>query len=299
MTTTQNIAERTVCLQLSIGRPGTRAKVDPDLFETDADMSMLHISKDIFDSTELQNVRRLDGQARAYIRSIALPSPLLRGGVHLVPIELVPEIDKKLEEYHEKRRDLVKLFLKAYRAKDGLVAQAKKRLKDLFDEDDYPSAARLENAFTWSHIYISFDTPSNLKGVSKAFFEREKKKAESRWAQAADEVQLLLRAEMKSLVDKMVDKLTPEEGKRKAFRGANVDNLADFLTKFDFRNVTDDDELSKLVKQTRALLKGVDVETIRKEEAVRESVRKGFDELKTKLDGLAGERPKRRIRFED
>lgn len=298
MTQENALLERTVALQVYLGKPGTRVKVDKNKVDTNADKEMLHVSKDIFDSEELRKVRRHHGEIRAYVRSRSLPSPLLRGGVYLIPVDLVETVEEKFAEFKRLLDDAMEDFIAAY--ENGLVDEARRRLGDLFDPADYPSSDRMRRGFRFEYNYLNFSTPGKLSSISSALFEREKQKMAGKWAEAQEEVVTMLRYEMKSLVDHMVDRLKPgENGKSRIFKNSMISNFTDFLETFPFRNVADDAELDRLVGDARALLEGVDPQDLRDKQGLRRNTRLGFDEIKTSLDTLVIDKPSRMISFED
>jgi hypothetical protein len=110
----------------------------------------------------------------------------------------------------------------------------------------------------------------------------------------------LLQVELQKLIGHMVERLTPgDDGKPKVFKGATVDNLSEFLSTFDMRNLGDSAELEAAVAKSRALLDGVDAQLIRDEEGVRNAVAVGMAKVKAQLDQMVVERPRRAIDFDD
>lgn len=289
------LLDKTVVLMLELGRLGTRAKVNTDDVEVDTDKDMLHVSKDILTSLELKAISAHDYAVRAYVKARSLPS-YLKGGFYLVPVRSLEDIDAQLVALQAEREGLVDTFLAAY---PGCVESAKERLGSLYRSGDYPAVSKVQATFTWRARYMTFSTPSSLKGISKALYEREAEKAQSEMRAAVDDIKLLLRAELKGLVDHMVERLTPDtDGKPKIFRGSLVGNVKQFLDLLDGRNVVEDVDLSALASQARALLDGVDSDTLRKDEALKGAVAVGFEKLKAALDPLVAAKPRRMIEVE-
>lgn len=297
------VLDRTMCLRVYIGRPGTRRKVDADRLsvkdtpeESQPEAGAIHASKEIIDSPEFKMVRKHDGLIRGFVNSRSLPS-LFRGGIYLLPVALVEEVDATLERMKADRERLIETFLTAYPA---AVEASRERLGSLFNEAEYPTVGAMRAAFTFETQYLSFSTPGKLKQINKALFEREQQKAAAKMSEAVDEIKMLLRAQAKELVDNMVERLSPgEDGKPKVFRDSLVKNLSEFLGTFNFRNVVDDDELAALMQKARDLLAGIDPKTLRDSESTRASVAKGFGDLKAQLEPMVTDKPKRRIKFEE
>lgn len=291
-----NIAERTVCLSLTIRSIGNSRKVSSSQVEVDADKDLIRVSKQLLDSEELKAIKALDSEMRQYLYRMALPS-LFRAGVYMLPVEIVEMVDDSLQKFQQDRSALIDKLIEAYPA---LVRTAEERLRSTFAATDYPTAEAVRDSFSISWQYVAFDTPDKLKAISGALFRREREKAERQWVDATEEIRRVLRAQFASLVGHMSEKLKPgEDGKKRVFRDSMVSKLAEFLETVKFRNVTDDDELSTLVGRARDLLKGVSAKDLRDEEALRSSLQGGMDKIKSQLDQMVVEQPTRAISFED
>lgn len=291
-----SLEERTVYLSVRLGKPGIRVRMDSEKVSTDADKRMLHLSKTLLESKEHQAVARLDGEIRATLRydySVFAPG----GGMYLIPVANVEQIDKSMAAFAERRAALVDKAVDAYPAR---VEAAKEALGELWNPAEYMTQAAYRASFTMETRYVAFSTPTTLKQINAALFAREREKYAAHLEDAASEVTAILRAQMKGLVDHMLDRLaTGDDGKAKTFRKGTVDKLAEFLSSFSFKNVTDDAELRDVVEEARKLLRGVGADDLRKVDRLREDVTKGMAELKGKLDKLVADKPRRHIQFED
>jgi hypothetical protein len=288
--------ERAVCLSLTVGCLGTRRKIPATSVQVEADRDMLHVSKAILESKELDAIKTLDGELRTWLGKRALPSPFRRG-TYLIPLDLVEQVDGRIGEYQEKRQKLVEGFLAAY---DAAVANAKQRLNGLFDATDYPGADKVRAAFYVDPRYLAFGVPAKLESIRRDLFEREKAKAQAQWKEASEEVRQALRLGLADLVDHMVGRLQGNgEGKPKVFRDTMVQNLTEFLDLFQARNVTDDDQLRQLVNRCKTVLDGVDANALRASDAIRIKVRDGMAQVQTVLDTMVVDRPARRIVLDD
>ena len=89
-----------------------------------------------------------------------------------------------------------------------------------------------------------------------------------------------------------------EDGKPKQFKKSSVDGFKDFLTNFEGRNVTDDADLSRLVDQARRILDGATIESLRRDEPIRERLLASFEEVKASVAPMVVAN-RREIHFED
>jgi hypothetical protein len=290
-----NITDKTCAISIDFGAIGNSRKVSTTEVEVDADKSMLRVNKTLLDSVELKAIGTHDSEVRASVLALSLPS-LFKSGVYLVPIAAIEKVEGILESAKAKRLELIDAFLKAYKARK---AEAETRLKGLFNATDYPSPARVRECFVFEWRWVSFSTPAKLKEISVDFFKQEQEKAAAKWQQATDEITLLLRSNLKDLVDHMVERLTPGDDLRpKRFHATTVTNLQEFLANFAIRNVTDDAQLDMIVKSAQQLLSGVDTKLLKTNEAVRDSTKSGFELVKQCLDTLVTEAGSRKIVFE-
>lgn len=288
-----NVTDKACCLSLTFGSVGNSRKVSISQVEVDADKTMLRMAKQLLDSKELKAIGHHKSELVAEIKAIALPS-FFRDGIYLVPHPAMEMIEGILENARPKRTELVEAFLKVYKDRK---ADAQVRLKSLYNPADYPPIGQVRAAFTCEWHWLNFSTPETLKEISVDFFKQEQEKQAVKWQQATDEITLLLRAQMKGLVDHLLVRLEPDEAgnKKKRFHGTNLTHIKTFLDSFSIRNVTDDAQLAMIVKSAQQILSGVNVEDIRENEAVRDNTAKGFKLVKDCLDTLVVEAGSRKI----
>lgn len=290
----QDLSKKTVCLKMHIGVLGNRRKVPTTLVEVEADKALVRVSKVLLDSTELQNVKRLDADIRRFVYSTCLPFEV---GVHLLPFPLIETAEERLREFQAEREKRVEAFIAAY---PRLCSEASLRLRSLYNPNDYPPVDQVRAKFSLAWRYVNFGVPGQLRSISVEIFKNEREKAAKAMADAAADIQQVMRASLAELVGNLQDRLgTDEEGKPKRLRASTVENLREFLNSFDFRNVVDDQELKAQVERARLLISGVDADTIRSNEALRAQLGRGMDEIKTKLSTMVVSGPRRKFRFDE
>jgi hypothetical protein len=291
----RKLMDSAVVLDLTFHRPGIRRKADISLVETDADKNMLGLTKAIVDSKEYAAVIKVASETRRWVGLRALPSPLKRG-TYLISVELVADVYEYLDAADASYMAKAEEFLLVY---PWQVREAKQKLLDQFDPDNYPSVKKLRAAFYVERRLIDFGVP-NPEKIGKAFWLREKKRAEKTWAKAADEVQAALRTAFRELVGHLAERLQPkDDGTKKVFRDTAVDKVLEFVDLFQQRNLTGDAELSGLVTQARNVLKGKKADKLRTSVVARGEVAEEMGRVMTALDELMETAPRRRIRFDD
>lgn len=288
----QDLAQRTVCVKVRLGRLGNSRKVSNSQVEVDTDKSLIRVSKHLLDSKELRTIANFDGEIRRYLYDTCLP---FEAGIHLCPFALLEQTEGKLREFTSGRETLVSAFLEAY---PSLCQEAAKRLRSLYNPADYPPADHVAQQFSFTWQYISFGVPDQLREISTKIWHDEREKAAQMMAEAGREIQQVLRTAMAELVKHMSDRLKDgPDGKPLRFKETTVSNLVDFLGTFDFRNVTDDAELKAIVDKARGTLAGVSTDDLRTTAGVRTKVQQGLADLAAELDTMIVKKPARKFHF--
>ncbi len=290
MSEAKAVFEKAVGFVVESKRLGVRRKVSTADVGTDADKSMLYVSKAILESDELKRVQTLDNKLRKFLTSRCLPS-FFKAGVWLLPVTLIEEVDAEFEKFRSDRAVLVDEFLSVYEQR---CTEARQKLGSLFSESDYPPIEKVRGSFGLESHYIEFGTPENLKSIKADIFAREREKADQVWTNALEECRKLLRATMLEMVTHIQARLMSDDsGKKKSFHVSMFEKLDGFLTTFANRNIADDAELQGLVSDAQEAMVGVEPSLLRTDDAMRDAVRTKFGELKTKLDTMVVDRPSR------
>jgi hypothetical protein len=293
----KKIMEKAVVLDVTFHRPGIRRKADISKIEVDADKEMLSLTKEIVDSPDYDACVSLANATRnKWLAVRCLPSPLKRG-TYMVPITMIEEVSNKMDAVRAEYNTLADKFAEAYPER---VEDARRRLKEQFNQANYPAQDAVRQAFWMETRFFDFGVPSKEK-IGAIMWEKERDRAEKTWRGAAEEIQFALRESFQCLVSHLAERLTPEPGAKtkKTFQVTTVEKLNEFLDLFQKRNITNDVELEGLVIQARNVLKGKRVDTLRKNKTVREEVLGEFQRVNKALDKLMTDAPKRQIRFDD
>lgn len=291
-----NLQKDSVCLSLQLGSLMTRRKVDSGSVTTDADPSLVHVSKTILESAELAAVNSMNGEIRRYLYVRCLPSPF-RHGVYLLPVRLIEQVLTKLDSYKQTREELIESFLNVYVQQSE---DARERLGSLFNANDYPAMERVKAAFTFSVQLWELGTPGALKAIDKDLYERELAKMNNVWESAKEQITGVLLDEFRNLTSHLAERLMPgADGKAKVLRDSVIGNMTEWLDLFSARNLTDDEQLKGLVDRARQLVCGLDIKDLRKADDVRLDIGTQFAALTTELDAAIIDRPTRKINLEE
>jgi len=294
-----------ICISLSLRSLGTRARVDPGEVEESEAQELLHVSKDIFDRKAIAPIVGLLARARAHVRDTrAIPVPILRGGVYMLPVMLMDEVNTYLTDTNAQVQQLAKLF--ARNDYQAACDEAKARLQPagLWSADEYPAASRVERAFGVRWNFFSFDVPARVKEISSAIYAKEQAKIKAELEGVKEEAIGILRAQCCGFVQQLVNMLaTGDEitGAKKAIRtrftARAVGKLEEFLATFPFRNMFGDDLLQQQVARLRDLLAGVDVTELKTSEDLRLNMERSMIKVQEELSKLVVAAPVRRFKF--
>jgi hypothetical protein len=267
------------------------------LVEANTDKSQVRVVKTLFKCGELKAIESLDSEIRAFISRKCLKSPLKGKSVYLVPMGMVEQVDTKLRDYVAQRDQVVAQFVNVY---PRLLQEAQQQLRDLYDAHDYPNRDHVAACFSLRWRFFALMVPDALGEISTQIWEQERAKAAADWAEAQEEIQMLLRVRLKSMIEHLVERLKPgADGKQKIFRNTAVTNMTEFINDFSALNITNDHELAQTVENVRSLMNGVDAQTLRDSKKVREVVLNGAAKIESELSTLIVAKPKRLIELED
>lgn len=291
-----SVVKNTICIVVRKGRFGTKRKASTADVAVVSDKRLLALSKTIIESPELKKVQQIDGEMSSYLKKLCLKS-MFKGGVYLIPIGLVEEVNSQLEVFEEKRKELVEAAVKTY---DQRVVETSARLETLNDPQDYPTPARFKQRFYLEWQFVTWETPTRLKEIRPALFEVERQKAAAKLSAVADDCRNAMRLGLKDLVEHVVERLAPDkDGKKKRFSKRTVQNFNEFFRTFELKNVTDDVELANVVVKAKAAMAGVDVGMLKSDEALRAAFQTQFTRLKEELAPMTVDRGTRDIELDD
>lgn len=260
-----------------------------------SDPNRISASKRLLECPEAEAIRSEFNRLRTFIVSRTLPSPFGKG-IYFVPNTRVEEVYAELERAETDTIPALGESLIAV-LQDVLVREAE-ALGDNFNLNDYDTPAEIRDRLGVEYALITFGIPENLPNQ---MYAREQGKAQAKLAEAVDTMQELLRSEFQKLIEHAAEKLSgkKDDGKPLVFRNSLVTNIQEFLQIFRDRNITDDKQLEAICDRAKSLLDGVDPQDLRTKEPLRDSLARGFAEIRSQLDAMLVPKGSRQITFED
>jgi hypothetical protein len=267
---------------------------------SDLDVRYLHLAQDLLDRDApiIKKMQKSRNSFRAQLEMLIIPDPSLgtSGRQYRIPYNLLDMCDALVDEFVSERQKHLDEFEEIY---ESLKTKARESRGILYRESDYPSFGDIRWAHRIDARYRDYDVPAGLQERRKDIFEREQESIERELAEATVAIRDALRVNVAGLVEHLSSVLGRDENNEyKIFHSSSVENLKKFLDLFDSKNLTGDKELKKVVEQANKLLDGVDPKKVRNDEALRDALKAGFDEVKEKVSQLVVTK-QRRFRLDE
>jgi hypothetical protein len=235
-------------------------------------------------------VTAVRGRALGYWRSVSLPYP--EPGVRLIRQDRVEAFDRHLAELREELAEAVEALDHRYAE---LKSAARDRLGSLYDEADYPPA--LTGLFELAWEFPSVEPPEYLMRLRPELYEQEKARVAARFEEAVRLAEQAFIGEFAKLLSHLTERLGGGgvAGEPKVFRDTAVGNLSEFFSRFKSLSVRSSPELDRLVDHARRLVEGVGPQDLREGDALRQRVAAELTKVRSSLEELIVDRPRRRI----
>ena len=258
----------------------------------DAQAGALSAGKKLLDTrhSAFRAVTAIRGQIEANWKARTLPFP--EPGIRLIRQE---DIESFVDQMTILRTELADAVVGLDRHFEELKAAARQRLGSLYHEADYP--VTLQGLFDVTWDFPNVEPPDYLMALSPSLFAQEEERVRARFEEAVALAEQAFLDEFTRLVEHLRERITgtSDDGSPKVFRDSAVGNLQEFFTRFRALNVRSNPQLDDLVEQARSLVRGVGAQDLRDSRSLRVRVAEGMDQLRTSLDTLIVDRPRRRI----
>jgi hypothetical protein len=229
------------------------------------------------------------GRIVALWKSMSLPYP--EPGVRLIRQDQIDTFNTQLETLKLELEEAVVRLDQHY---EHLKSAARSRLGSLYNPADYPMS--LLGLFQVAWDYPSVEPPDYLAQLNPGLYQQECERVAARFDEAVQLAEQAFMEELQSLVTHLTERLTGQSDNRpKVFRDSAVGNLTEFFQRFRQLNVRSNDQLDALVAQCQQVIRGVEPQTLRDNQGVRQRVATQLSQVENVLDTLLVGRPRRNI----
>ena len=256
-----------------------------------ADRELLSASKLILDTKNAayRNVARVRSEASGYWRAETLPFP--EAGLRLLPQAKLPAFDSRMAQYRQELRDAASELASQY---DTMKSEAERRLGTLFNASDYPST--LDGLFDLEVTYPAIEPPQYLVSLHPDVYQQEQARVRERFESAVELAEQAFATELQRLTAHLAERLTGlHDGQPKVFRDSAVENLREFFERFRRLNIRSSPDLDALVEQAQQTINGVEPQTLRDSNRLRQMVARDFEQIQASVGEMLVDRPRRNI----
>lgn len=283
-------------VKLSFTWLGVRKTLAPEQRTTaarafQADRELLSASKLILDTKNpaYRAVAAVRSEASSYWRTVTLPFP--EAGIRLLPQNSLGLFASTMQTYRERLQEAARVLAAQY---DQIKSEAQQRLGTLFNQADYPST--LDGLFDMEWSVVPIEPPQYLVALNPEVFQQEQARVRERFENAVELAEQAFAVELQRLVSHLAERLTGlHDGQPKVFRDSAVENLREFFERFRRLNIRSSPELDALVEQAQQTINGIEPQTLRDSNRLRQMVARDFEQIQASVGELLVERPRRNI----
>ena len=233
--------------------------------------------------TELEVIQQAIGRARQYVYDKT--SPWSDSGLRLLPNISFMAFTEKLDDFEHEFTALVKSFVTIY---PTLITAQAMALGDMFKRDAYPTANEIVTKFSFRVNYMPVPTSGDFRvDVGNAAQAELKAKLDKLTQERIDNAMADVRERLSTHLKRMSDRLTTdyEKGtaKPRRFHDTLVEGALELCDLTKTLNIVHDPALETARYALEQVLVGVTPTELRKNEAVRQDVKKSVDAILSKF----------------
>lgn len=256
-----------------------------------AEGTFLSAGKKLIDTSHpaFRVVSQIRSQAVALFRTRSLPFP--EPGLRLIRHADVDDLNAKMGAYRSELQSAVQSLQDCF---SELKRAAQDRLGSLYVESDYPD--RLVDLFDMHWEFPSVEPPNYLMALSPEIYRQECDRVREQFDDAVRMAEQAFLEELGGLISHLSERLSgDQDGKPKIFRDSVVENITEFLDRFQRLTIHSSPQLEELVARAGRVIRGVQPENLRADASLRQRTATQLSGIQSVLDGLMIDRPRRRI----
>ena len=233
--------------------------------------------------TELDVIQQMVTRARQYVYENTMPWS--DSGIRLLPTISFQKFAAKMNEFEDEFEALVKGFVDIY---PTLITAQAMALGAMFRRDDYPSQQEIMTKFSFRVNYMPVPTAGDFRvDVGNDAMAEMKAKlqrlADERIEAGMADVRKRLGEHLLRMSDRLTTDYVDGVAKRRRIYDSLVDSALDLCDTVKALNVVNDPEVEAARASLEQLLCGVSADDLRKNDAVRDDVKKNVDALLDKF----------------
>lgn len=238
------------------------------------------VTKSLFSAKDIKPLTRVMSEARTLFNELSLPYD---SAYRIIPSASYFEFVEKMAVVAKKFDTQKANFLREYHI---ILMRSEQVLGDLFDEDDYPTLAALENKmnFTIESSVIPAETAfDELAGLTPEAIEEMKVQARAGQQEKIEQALKDLFQRLFNSLKKASSKLADEDG---IFRDTLIGNINGALAAVDSLNLTNNQELIDTAEEVKQVISGITPEELRKDKELRKHTAETTQEVLKKMSNF-------------
>ena len=233
--------------------------------------------------TELDVIQQLVGRARTFVYDNTLPWS--DSGLRLLPTASFERFTSKMNAFEDEFQEAVTQFVDIY---PTLITAQAMALGDMFRRDDFPSQREVLTKFAFRVNYMPVPTSGDFRiDVGNAAVDELRERLERVTSERVEAAISDIRARLGEHLKRMSDRLTTDyvagEAKPRRFHDTLVDGALELCELTKTLNIINDTTLEQTRSQLEQLLVGVTPTDLRKNEAIRQDVKRNVDSILDKF----------------
>jgi len=237
------------------------------------------VTKKLFaDNKLLEEVSRRANKVRTYVDDVTLP---WMAGTKLLPMTAFLNFQQRMAALSDEFYEAVEEFLKDY---DIQVSAMAFKLGSLFDRTEYPDADTIRSRCRMSWDFMPLPTAGDFRVDAEQMLCNELQLAyEAALKRKIEDSMESMWQRLKECLDHLMDRLGSTDGKNNIFRDSLMQNALELVNLLKDFNIAKDPKMEQARQLLLAAIDGVEPEELRKNENVREDVRKSVSDILSKF----------------
>lgn len=234
--------------------------------------------KYLVDPKALDQVTKIGASARQEHYELSLP--WADEGWRILPITAYFIYQEKMKECKRKFEFETDRFLEHW---PEYVENAKFALNDMYNPADYPSLERIKRKFDFDVDFIPMPSGNDFRiDLAEEEIEKMRGEVDQRVMEAGERAMSDLWERLATPIRNMSEKLSKTDA---IFRDSLVDNLREIIKLVPMLNISEDENLNKMVEEAKEKLTTIPPEVLREDTLARKSVAKQAEDILSRMEG--------------
>lgn len=236
-------------------------------------------------SGKLTEITKIANATRSWLYGVT--QPWGDNGDRILNMAYFMEFKDRLADYEGQFSTSVNSFLGDY---DTLVAAAAFQLGDLFNREDYPTRETIEAKFGFRYNMIPLPQAGDFRvDIGEDGLRELQTQYEAVLQQRVTGAMTEAWERLHDCLTRMSERLTDDtdsngDPKRKIFRDSLIENAVEVCGLLKSFNITGDVRMDEMRKQLEDAMRGVDADSLRDSDSLREQTKRKVDNILSKFD---------------